>query len=77
MEVRRLGEQIGAEILGIDVRALNESTWRTIYQTWIASNVLCIRDQTLELEQQTRPVLVVSHLSTLQVLHAYYICHKS
>lgn len=54
MEVRRLGEQIGAEILGIDVRALNESTWRTIYQTWIASNVLCIRDQTLELDEFLR-----------------------
>ncbi len=54
MEVRRLGEQIGAEILGIDVRALNESTWRTIYQTWIASNVLCVRDQTLELDEFLR-----------------------
>ena len=54
MEVRKLGENIGAEILGVDVRALDETTWRTIYQTWIECNVLCVRDQSLELDEFVR-----------------------
>ena len=51
LEVRKLGANIGAEILGADVRRLNEADWHQIYQSWIENNVICVRDQTLELDE--------------------------
>lgn len=51
MEVRRLGPQIGAEVLGVDVRSLDETGFQRIYQTWLECNVIAVRDQTLELDE--------------------------
>jgi taurine dioxygenase len=50
MEVRRLGEEIGAEITGVDVKSLTDSEWQKIYQTWLDHNVIVVRDQELEIE---------------------------
>jgi taurine dioxygenase len=50
MDVRRLGDEIGAEIRGVDVKELSEYEWRTIYQTWLNHNVLVVRDQELRIE---------------------------
>ena len=49
IEINRLGEQIGAEILGLDVKDLDAETFATIYRTWLDCNVIAIRDQALEI----------------------------
>ena len=54
MVVNQLGEQIGAEVLGVDVKALREGEFETIYQTWLKYNVIAVRDQTLEIEDFLR-----------------------
>ena len=43
MEVRRLGEEIGAEITGIDVKTASDEQWRQIYRTWLDPNVIVVR----------------------------------
>ena len=50
LQVNRLGPQIGAEILGVDIRKLDQETFDVIYQTWLDCNIIAVRDQTLELE---------------------------
>jgi len=49
MQVNRMGP-IGAEILDIDVKAMDESIFAKIYQTWLDCNVIAVRDQKLEIE---------------------------
>jgi len=50
MEIRLLGEQIGAEITGIDVKAMDDATWEKVYGTWLQHNVIIVRDQELGIE---------------------------
>lgn len=50
MQINRLGSQIGAEILGVDVRKLDDETFGVIYQTWLDNNVIAVRDQDLEID---------------------------
>jgi taurine dioxygenase len=47
LQIRQLGPQIGVEITGIDVKAMDESTWNAIYQAWLDRNVMVVRDQDL------------------------------
>jgi taurine dioxygenase len=54
IEVRRLGEQIGAEIQGIDVKTLDPAGFAVIYRAWLDSNVLVVRDQDLQIEDFLR-----------------------
>ncbi|MGH8663282.1 MAG: TauD/TfdA dioxygenase family protein, partial [Burkholderiales bacterium] len=49
MEVRRLGEQIGAEITGVDVKRLDASGFERIYRAWLDNNVIAVRDQALDM----------------------------
>ena len=49
MEIRRLGEKIGAEITGVDVKRLTDEEFRAIYDAWLAYNVIAVRDQSLEI----------------------------
>jgi taurine dioxygenase len=49
MQIRRLGEQIGAEITGVDVKRLTDEEFRAIYDAWLAYNVICVRAQSLEI----------------------------
>jgi taurine dioxygenase len=51
MEIRRLGEQIGAEIKGIDIRTMSDATFARLYQAWLDFNVIAVRDQDLSMEQ--------------------------
>ncbi|MEM7252852.1 MAG: TauD/TfdA family dioxygenase [Pseudomonadota bacterium] len=51
MEIRRSDGEVGAEILGVDVRSLAASDFERIYQTWLERNVIAVRDQSLTLEQ--------------------------
>jgi taurine dioxygenase len=50
MDIRRLGEEIGAEITGVDVKNPSECEWKTIYHTWLDHNVIVVRDQELGIE---------------------------
>ena len=50
VEVNRLGEHIGAEILGVDVKTMDEATFDTIYATWLEASIVVVRDQRLEIE---------------------------
>jgi len=49
IEVRRLGQQIGAEITGVDVKTLDDAGFATIYRAWLDSNVLVVPGQELEI----------------------------
>jgi taurine dioxygenase len=49
IEVRRLGPQIGAEILGVDVKTLDDDGFGVIYRAWLAHNVVVVPGQELEI----------------------------
>jgi taurine dioxygenase len=65
--IRRLGEQVGAEVTGVDVRTLDEPTFGTMYRAWLDANVLVVRDQDLTIDDflrySRRFGLVVPHPS--------------
>ena len=46
-EVRRLGPQIGAEILGVDVKTLDDAGFAQIYRAWLDHNVVVVPGQDL------------------------------
>src|SRR3989475_8411811 len=50
IQVRRLGAQIGAEIHGVDVTKLDESSFAEIYRAWLDHNVVVVPDQELEID---------------------------
>ena len=54
MDIRRLGPQIGAEINGVDVKALDDASFAAIYRAWLDANVVVIPGQQLELEDFLR-----------------------
>jgi taurine dioxygenase len=47
MEVRKLGQQIGVEVRGVDVKTLDDAGFAPIYQAWLDYNILCVRGQDL------------------------------
>jgi putative 2-oxoglutarate oxygenase len=47
IEVRRLGKQIGAEIVGIDVKKLDDAGFAQIYRAWLDANVVVVPGQEL------------------------------
>ena len=49
VEIRRMGPQIGVEVTGVDVKALDDESFAPIYQAWLDCNVLVVRDQELEI----------------------------
>jgi alpha-ketoglutarate-dependent taurine dioxygenase len=49
MQVRLLGEQIGAEISGVDVKTIDDAVFGEIYRTWLDCNVICVRGQDLQI----------------------------
>jgi taurine dioxygenase len=51
LSIHRLGPQIGVEARGIDVTALDDATFATIYQAWLDHNVLVIPGQHLTIQQ--------------------------
>ena len=54
IQVRRLGKQIGAEILNVDVRTLDDAGFAAIYRAWLDYNVVVVPDQHLELDDFLR-----------------------
>jgi taurine dioxygenase len=54
LEIRPIGAQIGAEIRGVDVKTMDDSTFGEIYQAWLQYNVIAVRDQDLKIEDYLR-----------------------
>ena len=54
VEIRRLGEQIGVEVTGVDVKSLDEAGFAPIYRAWLDHNVMVVRDQHLTLDEFLR-----------------------
>ena len=54
IEVRRLGPQIGVEIRGVDLKALDAEGFATIYRAWLDHNVAVVPDQDLQLDDFLR-----------------------
>src|SRR5262245_50836386 len=52
--MRRLGPQIGAEIHGVDVKALDAAAFAEIYRAWLAHNVVVVPEQQLEIDEFLR-----------------------
>jgi len=44
-----MAQQIGVEVTGADVKTLDDAGFALIYQAWLDSNVLVVRDQELEI----------------------------
>jgi taurine dioxygenase len=67
IQVRRLGKQIGAEILGVDVRKLDDAGFAQIYRAWLDANVVVVPGQELAipdfLHYSRRFGIVVPHPS--------------
>jgi taurine dioxygenase len=51
VEIRQLGSKIGVEAVGVDVRTLDDESFRPIYRAWLDGNVLVVRGQSLTIEQ--------------------------
>ena len=47
MNIRLVGEQIGVEVSGIDVKTMSDADFAKIYQAWIDHNILVVKGQDL------------------------------
>ena len=54
IEVERLGEQIGAEIRGVDVKTLDARGFAAIYRAWLDYNVVVVPGQELDIPEFLR-----------------------
>jgi taurine dioxygenase len=54
VQIRRMGQQIGVEVTGVDVKALDDAGFAPIYQAWLDCNVLAVRDQELTMQDFLR-----------------------
>ena len=48
IEINRLSDVIGAEIIGIDLNTLDDTTFDAIYDAYLEHQMLCIRNQKLD-----------------------------
>src|SRR6267142_1112344 len=53
IQVRPLG-QLGAEVAGVDVKTLDDTSFAVIYQAWLDSNVVVVPGQQLEIDDFLR-----------------------
>ena len=49
IEVQRMTPQVGAIVEGVDVKAMDDATFATLYRTWLDCNVLVVRGQELQI----------------------------
>ena len=54
IEIHRLGARIGAEIRGVDVKALDDAGFAAIYRAWLDANVVVVPGQDLQIEDFLR-----------------------
>jgi len=52
--VRRLGEKIGVEVSGVDVKKLDDAGFAEVYRAWLSANVMVIPGQELEIDDFLR-----------------------
>src|SRR4051812_44754178 len=67
MEIRRLGEQIGAEIIGVDVKTIDDDAFARIYRAWLDYNVIAVRGQQLSVED------FLAYSRRFGRLHTHYV----
>ena len=69
LEIKRLAPQVGAEILGVDVKTLDDAGFSRIYGAWLDANVVVVPGQSLEipdfLRYSRRFGVVVPHPSKM------------
>ena len=69
LEIKRLAPQVGAEVLGVDVKTLDDAGFARIYQAWLDANVVVVPGQSLEipdfLRYSRRFGVVVPHPSKM------------
>ncbi len=69
LEIKRLAPQVGAEILGVDVKTLDDAGFARIYRAWLDANVVMVPSQSLEipdfLRYSRRFGVVVPHPSKM------------
>ena len=52
IEIRPLGENLGADIAGVDLsRPIGKNTWQELHAAWLDRTVLRFRDQNLDDDQ--------------------------
>ena len=51
LELRRISPYIGAEVLGVDLRGLDDASFKVIYQAFLDHIVVVIRVQHLAMEE--------------------------
>jgi taurine dioxygenase len=51
IQVRALGPQMGAEISDVDVKALTDADFESVYRAWLDHNVLVIHGQDLDIDE--------------------------
>jgi taurine dioxygenase len=51
VDVAYPASQIGAIITGVDVRRMSDAEFAVIYRTWLERNVICVRGQSLEIDE--------------------------
>jgi taurine dioxygenase len=54
IQVRPLGEKIGAEVSGVDVTAIDDTDFAAIYRAWLDHNVVVIPGQVLGIDAYLR-----------------------
>ena len=47
IDVIPTGAALGAEILGVDLRSIDDATFRALYQAWLDHSVVLVRGQQL------------------------------
>jgi taurine dioxygenase len=54
LQIRPLGAHAGTEVIGVDVKRLDDDGFRPIYAAWLEYGVLVVREQRLEIEDFLR-----------------------
>ena len=49
LQIRPMGPNIGGEVTGVDVKALDDEGFAPIYDAWLKYGVIVVRDQALEI----------------------------
>ena len=50
MDIRLQGDQIGVQVSGVDLRAIDDAQFARIYRAWLDHNVLVVTGQTLTID---------------------------
>lgn len=51
IQIRQVGQRIGVEVSGVDLRTVDDADFASIYQAWLDHNVLVVTDQQLTIQE--------------------------